>query len=470
MMRENPELLLGQVLGDSLRFVSIIGAGAYGVVYKAEDIYDGTLYAVKALCKDGLNEKQKKLQARELALHARVSSHPYIITLHRVLETEDAIYVVLQYCPNGDLFTYITEKKVYQGNSHLIKTVFLQLISAVEHCHSVGIYHRDLKPENIMVGNDGNTVYLADFGLATTEPYSSDFGCGSLFYMSPECQREVKKLSSLSDMLPVTPEPIESQSSSFATAPNDVWALGIILINLCCKRNPWKRACSQTDGTYRSYVHNPSTLLSILPISRELNSLLNRIFDRNPKTRITLPELSTLVSNCKNLTRRLRPAPLVSSRYLAYQQQQQQQQMNLQQGIQGYPHQGYMPTQNIGFPWPPTPQFVSNWNHCATPTIPVSLQVLTPNSSLKVDPTTPLTAPIHATESFWPSAAAAAAAVHNNANSYMPITPTPYPNNAKIFGYPNQPPLTPIPFTGFVLHPAPVGRAADAVDPSRKSL
>ena len=74
---------------------------------------------------------------------------------------------------------------LFVGNDMLAKRAFLQILDAVQFCHSMSIYHRDLKPENILVTDGGMTVKLADFGLATTEAHTPDFGCGSTFYMSP---------------------------------------------------------------------------------------------------------------------------------------------------------------------------------------------------------------------------------------------------------------------------------------------
>jgi serine/threonine protein kinase len=172
----------------------------------------------------------------------------------------------------------------------MVKSIFLQILDAVNFCHMIGIYHRDLKPENILVTNGGNTVKLADFGLATTERITSDYGCGSTFYMSPECQQ-------------TTPRPF----ASYASAPNDVWSLGVILVNLTCGRNPWKRACFE-DSTFRAYMRDRSFLNTILPISDELNGILARIFEPDPSQRITLPELKDAILACGQFTN-VSPSP-----------------------------------------------------------------------------------------------------------------------------------------------------------------
>jgi serine/threonine protein kinase len=71
---------------------------------------------------------------------------------------------------------YVSANVQYLGRDDLIRAVFLQIIDAVSYCHSNGIYHRDLKPENILVTLSGEKVCIADFGLATSERISADFG------------------------------------------------------------------------------------------------------------------------------------------------------------------------------------------------------------------------------------------------------------------------------------------------------
>lgn len=185
-----PEERLGKFLGGTLQLTGILGTGAYGVVYSAVDIKTNVRYAVKTLSKfnaDGtpLDSRQVQFQTREIRLHYLASAHRNVVSILKIIDDPDCIYVILEYCPEGDLFFNITECGQYVGKDELAKKVFLQILDAVEHCHTLGIYHRDLKPENILVSDQGQTVKLADFGLATASDRSEDYGCGSTFYMSP---------------------------------------------------------------------------------------------------------------------------------------------------------------------------------------------------------------------------------------------------------------------------------------------
>ncbi|KAH0371908.1 Pkinase-domain-containing protein, partial [Aureobasidium melanogenum] len=279
-----PEDRLGQILAGCIQLTEVLGVGAYGVVYRAFDLRTGVQYAVKALNKVGLEPRQRSFQEREIQLHHQVSQHPNIVSLVKVLDSTDCTFVVMEFCPEGDLFSRITEQGFYIGQDALAKNAFLQILEAVEFCHSVGIYHRDLKPENILVSSDGITLKLADFGLATQDYYTSDFGCGSTFYMSPECQQSNSR-----------------PNACYASAPNDIWSLGVILVNLTCGRNPWKRA-SMDDSTFRAYMKDRSFLKSILPLSDDLDHILRRVFDLNPAQRMTLHELKQAILLCPKLT------------------------------------------------------------------------------------------------------------------------------------------------------------------------
>lgn len=285
-----PEERIGTFLGSSLQLTGIIGTGAYGVVYEAVDVKTNIRYAVKALSKlnaDGtpLEARQIEYQTREIRLHYLASAHPNVVSMFKIInDYPDCLFVVLEYCPEGDLFYNITECGQFVGKDELARRVFLQVLDAVQYLHQSGIYHRDLKPENILVADRGQTLKLADFGLATASDHSEDYGCGSTFYMSPECLGQTN-----------------SRRPYYYCAPNDVWSLGVILVNLTCGRNPWKQA-SPEDSTYRAYTRNPGFLKTILPLTDELDDILARIFTPNPDQRITLPELKQRILACPRFT------------------------------------------------------------------------------------------------------------------------------------------------------------------------
>ncbi len=98
-------------------------------------------YAVKTLSKfnaDGsaLDRRRWTSRCARSDLHYLVSAHPNVVSILKIIDDPECIYVILEYCPEGDLFFNITESGQYVGKDDLAKKVFLQILDAVEHCHT----------------------------------------------------------------------------------------------------------------------------------------------------------------------------------------------------------------------------------------------------------------------------------------------------------------------------------------------
>jgi serine/threonine protein kinase len=168
--------------GGALYLAEILGSGGFGVVYRAvANQNNHEQFAVKVVAR----RAQQEAQLQELDFHSRVSQHPNVVTFHRSFSDAEHLYFVFDVCLGGDLFSAVCEKALYYNNDRLTKKAFIQLLDAVEFCHSQSVYHRDLKPENVLSSSDGSHLYLTDFGLATDEAISTSFRCGSSLYMSP---------------------------------------------------------------------------------------------------------------------------------------------------------------------------------------------------------------------------------------------------------------------------------------------
>ncbi|KAF8519656.1 kinase-like domain-containing protein [Gautieria morchelliformis] len=276
-----PNQFVGKrISNNSIELLSILGEGSYGCVYRAIMHQNGTPLpcAVKCLSKSNLDAYHLLCQRREVILHKQVSDGKGIVSLYAAFEDSDYQWIVLEYSPDGDLWEGISDG-IYAGEDDIIRDVFDQILAAVEYCHSKHVFHRDLKPENVLLADKGRKVLLADFGLASGSPVSSELRCGSPRFMSPECWGGILH----------TNQP-------YATAPNDIWCLGVLLVNLACSRQvPWKHATSQ-DAFFSDFVRQPGMLRFFLPLSTQVHDLLSRVFELTPSSRISIRDFRIAIS------------------------------------------------------------------------------------------------------------------------------------------------------------------------------
>lgn len=154
--------LQGRSIGR-YRVREVIGAGAMGIVYLAEDPELHRTVAVKVhRGRDAASSERLLREARALAR----LSHPNVIVVHEVGTFEDDVFMAMEYVDGGSLTSWLASEA--RGTTEILD-VFLQAGRGLSVAHTAGLVHRDFKPDNVLVGRDGR-VRVVDFGLAREEP------------------------------------------------------------------------------------------------------------------------------------------------------------------------------------------------------------------------------------------------------------------------------------------------------------
>lgn len=169
---------------ESFNFLSQIGSGAFGKVYKVSSKATNHIYALKVLSKNQINGLKLTDQLKnEIAILARCS-HPNIVKLHAAFEDKGYVYLIMELASEGTLYHKLKSAKRF--NEALTADYMTDVVRAVAYLHSLSppIIHRDLKPENVLVGD--NMMKIADFGWSNVNDDTRNTFCGTPDYLSPE--------------------------------------------------------------------------------------------------------------------------------------------------------------------------------------------------------------------------------------------------------------------------------------------
>ena len=165
-----------------------LGKGKFGLVKLGINKETKQKVAVKIMNKNNMDSSDLELVRTEIEI-LKICQHPYIIKLYDVFENIDYIYIIMEHCAGGDLFSFIQKRK-FMLKEEKVVVIMYKLCKAVYYVHSYGIAHRDIKPENVLLTSESEDadIRLLDFGLSKivgpnqkcTEPY------GTLTYCAPE--------------------------------------------------------------------------------------------------------------------------------------------------------------------------------------------------------------------------------------------------------------------------------------------
>jgi len=202
---------------------------------------------------------------REISVMKMVK-HPNIVDLHEVMASKSKIYFAMELVRGGELFSKIAKGRLKED---LARVYFQQLISAVDFCHSRGVYHRDLKPENLLLDEEGN-LKVTDFGLSAFTEHLKQDGllhttCGTPAYVAPEVIGK----------------------KGYDGAKADLWSCGVILYVLLAGFLPFQddNIVAMYRKIYRGDFKCPPWF------SSEARRLITKLLDPNPTTRITISKI-----------------------------------------------------------------------------------------------------------------------------------------------------------------------------------
>jgi serine/threonine-protein kinase len=178
---------IGKRLDGRYEITELIGVGGMADVYKATDILEGKVVAVKILKSEFSDNEEFIRRFRNVSKAIAVLSHPNIVKIFDVGFTDKLQFIVMEYIDGITLKEFIEQQGVlkWKDTIHFIT----QILRALQHAHDRGIVHRDIKPQNIMLFPDG-TIKVMDFGIARFAREElktvSDKAIGSVHYISPE--------------------------------------------------------------------------------------------------------------------------------------------------------------------------------------------------------------------------------------------------------------------------------------------
>jgi serine/threonine protein kinase/tetratricopeptide (TPR) repeat protein len=244
------------------KVIKKLGEGGMGVVYKAEDTKLKREVAIKFLPRQVLSNAEERQRFEIEAQAAAALNHPNIATIHAIEESDNEVFIVMEFINGTELGNKIKkESPVLEESLKIIE----QIAEGLNAAHQKGIIHRDIKSSNIMITGNGE-VKIMDFGLAKVGGTSmiTKFGTtmGTTAYMSPEQARGDK---------------VDNRT--------DIWSMGVLFYEMLTGKLPFKGDFDQAV-IYSILNEEPESVISVKKdLPAQLDQLIWKMLKKDTDSR-----------------------------------------------------------------------------------------------------------------------------------------------------------------------------------------